>query len=177
MIRLFANPFIVAAVSRRRAHTHQTPCTLSREPRGTINRHVRSSRRQKCSAFRRDVSFHIAKQQPLDRSILRCCPSLPHAHIRVARGSAPNDEASRPDEANHLPGHPASSVRSVRTVGSPQSCSGARYRCSSISGRFLPGNLVGLGPQSKWFFWYLDCEGVMANAARSGPGPHLTDRA
>src|SRR3981189_1303197 len=40
------------------------------------------------------------------------------------------DEASRPDWANYLPGHPASFVRFVRTVGSPQSCSGARYRRS-----------------------------------------------
>ena len=48
------------------------------------------------------------------------------------------DEASRPDLANYLPGHPASFVRFVRTVGSPQSCSGARYRRSVISGRFLP---------------------------------------
>ena len=42
------------------------------------------------------------------------------------RGSAPSanqrrtDEASRPDWANYLPGHPASFVRFVRTVGSPQ---------------------------------------------------------
>jgi len=47
------------------------------------------------------------------------------------------DEASRPDLANYLPGHPASFVRFVRTVGSPQSCSGARNRRSVISGRFL----------------------------------------
>ena len=40
------------------------------------------------------------------------------------------DEVSNPDWANHLPGHPASFVRFVRTVGSPQSCSGARYRRS-----------------------------------------------
>ena len=40
------------------------------------------------------------------------------------------DEVSNPDWANHLPGHPASFVRFVRTVGSPQSCSGTRYRRS-----------------------------------------------
>jgi len=38
------------------------------------------------------------------------------------------DETSNPDWANHLPGHPAAFVRFVCTVGSPQSCSGARYR-------------------------------------------------
>jgi hypothetical protein len=32
------------------------------------------------------------------------------------------DEASRPDLANRLPGHPASFVRFVRTVGSPKTC-------------------------------------------------------
>src|SRR5260370_1602192 len=37
------------------------------------------------------------------------------------------DEVSNPDWANHLPGHPASFVRFVRTVGSPHSCSRARY--------------------------------------------------
>jgi len=35
--------------------------------------------------------------------------------------------------ANCLPDHPAPFVRSVRTVGSPQSCSGARYRRSTLS--------------------------------------------
>jgi hypothetical protein len=34
------------------------------------------------------------------------------------------DETFRPDWATHLPGHPASFVRLVCTVGSPQSCSG-----------------------------------------------------
>jgi hypothetical protein len=47
------------------------------------------------------------------------------AHLFLARGAASHadqrrtDEASRPNEANHLPGHPASFVRFVRTVGSP----------------------------------------------------------
>ena len=60
-------------------------------------------------------------------------PALPADQRRT-------DEASRPDTANHLPGHlslmvqAASFVRSVNTVGSPQSCSGARYRCSNNLG-------------------------------------------
>ena len=75
------------------------------------------------------------------------------------------DEASRPRSANHLPDHPASFVRFVSTVGSPQSCSGARYRRSRISGRFRGRNLVGLDPQSKCFFSvYQECEGLMAAA-------------
>jgi hypothetical protein len=78
------------------------------------------------------------------------------------------DEASRPDTANHLPAHlslmvqAASCVRSVNTVGSPQSCSGARYGAQTISGRFRGRNLVGLAPQSKPFFSHLECEGLMA---------------
>jgi hypothetical protein len=61
------------------------------------------------------------------------------AHLFLARTSTTladqrrTDEASRPDWANRLPGHPAPLVRSVRTVGSPQSCSGARNRCSRLS--------------------------------------------
>jgi hypothetical protein len=49
------------------------------------------------------------------------------AHLFLARSAALHadqrrtDEASRPNEANHLPGHPASFVRFVRTVGSPHS--------------------------------------------------------
>ena len=62
------------------------------------------------------------------------------AHLFLVRKTATladrrrTDEASRPDCANCLPGHPASFVRSVRTVGSPQSCSGARYRRSDCLG-------------------------------------------
>jgi hypothetical protein len=47
------------------------------------------------------------------------------AHLFLVRMTASStdqrqtDEASRPDQANHLPGHPASFVRSVRTIGSP----------------------------------------------------------
>jgi len=51
------------------------------------------------------------------------------------------DEAYYPDWANRLPAHPASFVRFLRTVGSPQSCSGARYRRSTVSGRFRERNL------------------------------------
>jgi hypothetical protein len=64
------------------------------------------------------------------------------AHFFVKRKTASlagwrrTNEASRPTEANRLPGHPASFVRTVRTVGSPQTCSGARYR-RYYSGRFL----------------------------------------
>ncbi len=80
------------------------------------------------------------------------------------------DKTSNPDWANHLPGHPAPFVRFVRTVGSPQSCSGARYRRSTISGRFRGRNLVGLGPQSKCFFSYRECGPLMRPPHDHGPG-------
>ena len=54
--------------------------------------------------------------------------------------------------ANHPPIHPATLARSVRAVGSPQSCVGARDRRSSVSGRFPNKNLVWIDPQSKRFF-------------------------
>jgi hypothetical protein len=47
------------------------------------------------------------------------------AHLFLVRITASStdqrqtNEASRPDQANHLPGHPASFVRSVCTIGSP----------------------------------------------------------
>ena len=69
----------------------------------------------------------------------RHCPPLPRAHAPKHMSASladqrRTDEASRPEWSNeHLPGHPASFVRSVRTVGSPQSCSGARNRCSQLS--------------------------------------------
>src|SRR5713101_4244560 len=104
------------------------------------------------------------------------------AHLFLTRmatllaGQRRTNEASRPDWANHLPGHPASFVRSIRTVGSPQSCSGARYRRSTISGRFRDRNLVGLDPQSKCFFSYQECGALMAAPASQGPGRCPQDR-
>src|SRR5262245_27878762 len=80
------------------------------------------------------------------------------------------DKTSIPDWANRLPGHPAPFVRFVRTVGSPQSCSGARYRRSTISGRFRGRNLVVLGPQSKCFFSYRECGPLMRRPHDHGPG-------
>ena len=47
------------------------------------------------------------------------------------------DEISNPDWANHLPGHPASFVRFVRTVGSPQSLLRGSLSALTRSGRFL----------------------------------------
>jgi hypothetical protein len=70
-----------------------------------------------------------------------------------------------PIRANRVPGHPASFVRSIRTVGSPQSLLRGSLidaqvsRIGSISGR----NLVVLDPQSKCFFSHLECKGLMAN--------------
>src|SRR5262245_236863 len=83
------------------------------------------------------------------------------------------DKTSIPDWANHLPGHPAPFVRFVRTVGSPQSCSGARYRRSTISGRFSGRNLVVLGPQSKCFFLYLTCAPLISPAPDHDPDDAL----
>lgn len=78
------------------------------------------------------------------------------------------------------PDHPASSVRSVGTFGSPsscgllQSCSGARYRRSARVDS-LAWTLVGLAPQSKRFFRYLGCRRVMP-AVSTAPSACLLDR-
>ena len=82
-----ANPFIVAACCRR-ASPKQFD-TLSHQQHASICVPARSSR-SKIRRLGRDVRFRVAKQQPLDRSIPRCCPPLPHGHVRLARGSAPN---------------------------------------------------------------------------------------
>ena len=82
-----ANPFIVAACCRR-ASPKQFD-TLSHQQHASICVPARSSR-SKIRRLGRDVRFRVAKQQPLDRSIPRRCPPLPHGHVRLARGSAPN---------------------------------------------------------------------------------------
>ena len=149
MTCLLPTPSVVAAGA---AVLHQKVRHSSRERRDSIGVLAHSSRRQMRRPFRRDVRFRVAKQQPLARRIPRRCPPLPHTLSASPADQRRTDEASRPDWANHLPGHPASFVRFVRTVGSPQSCSGARNRRSVISGQFLAENLVGLDPQSKCFF-------------------------
>jgi hypothetical protein len=79
------------------------------------------------------------------------------------------NEASHPDRANHLPAHPASFVRTIRTLGSPQSLlRGSLMGAQVISGRFLRRNLVVLAPQSKCFFSHLGCGGFMANGLANG---------
>src|SRR5713226_2907422 len=86
------------------------------------------------------------------------------------------DEASRPDR--ELLAGSSGALRSLRphrrlsAVLLRGSLSALNY-LGSIPGR----NLVGLDPQSKCFFWDLECEEFMAAGARSGLGGCLTDRA
>jgi len=75
---------------------------------------------KKCSTYRRDVRFLVAKQQPLIRSMSRCCPSFFNAHGRVFREPMP-DRWSIASREGEPAGHPALFVRSVRIAGSPQS--------------------------------------------------------
>ena len=129
-----ANPFILAACCRRASPKHST--SLSHQQRASICALGPLKQEQNtapCAAMSASVlrSSNPYRSIPaaLPTSSSRACPPCSTDQRRT-------DEASRPDWANHLPIHPASFVRSVRTVGSPQSCSGARYRRSSISGRF-----------------------------------------
>src|SRR6516164_3658797 len=162
-----------------------------------------TARRRRAALKRLDAFSHERRKGPRPRPFKQEANAAPSAAMSgsVSRSSNPlsaayrgvaqlflismsasladqrrTDEVSNPDWANHLPGHPASFVRFVRTVGSPQSCSGARYRCSTISGRFRERNLVGLDPQSKCFFSYQECGALMAAPAREGPGRRTQDR-
>jgi hypothetical protein len=123
--------------------------------------------------MRRPPQSHVPCREaatPCPRHTAALPSSSSQAFPRRSRISAEPMKQSNPDWANHLPGHPAPFVRFVRTVGSPQSCSGARYRRSTISGRFRGRNLVGLGPQSKCFFSYRECGPLMRPPHDHGPG-------
>ena len=173
MVRLLPTPFIVTA-RRRRAALNTS--TLFRTRNAEVRALARSSRRQ---MRRRPPQCQVPC-----REAATPCPrhtaALPSSSLTSMSASLADqrrtDEVSNPDWANHLPGHPASFVRFVRTVGSPQSCSGARYRRSTISGRFRERNLVGLDPQSKCFFSYQECGALMAAPVKQGPGRRPQDR-
>jgi hypothetical protein len=128
-----ANPFIVADCRRRASPNKSTLCRTS------------NTQHQRSGPFKQEQYGALAA---MSDSVSRSSNPLTAAYRGVAHlfltgmSALPadqrrTDEASRPDWANYLPGHPASFVRFVRTVGSPQSCSGARNRRSVISGRFL----------------------------------------
>src|SRR5215468_8000430 len=85
------------------------------------------------------------------------------------------DEVSNPDWANHLPGHPASFVRFVRTVGSPQSCSGARYRRFARVDSW-PKPSRSCPTIQVLFFSYQECGALMAEGASQGPWQCPQDR-
>ena len=160
-----ANPFVVAARRRRLTKNIRRSCWWRERARPRPPK-------QEAKA---------APSAAMSRSVSRSSNPLSAAYRGVAQlfltsmSASPadqhrTDEASCPDWANRLPAHPASFVRFVRTVGSPQSCSGARYRRSTISGRFRGRNLVGLGPQSKCFFSYRECGPLMRPPHDHGPG-------
>ena len=121
--------------------------------------------------FRRFVSFRIAKQQP-PATAYRGVAHTPSSPVRIPRTGAEPMKHLVP--ISQTASHKA--VRFVGTVGSPQSCFGARNQCLGISGRFPAENLVPLGPQSKCFFFYLECRGLMASGARREPWECLKDR-
>jgi len=76
----------VADCRRRASPNKSTLCRTSNTPASAFRPVQAGAIRRP----RRDVRFRVAKQQPLDRSIPRRCPPLPHGHVRLARGSAPN---------------------------------------------------------------------------------------
>jgi hypothetical protein len=161
-----ANPFIVAA-SCRRGFTKSS--LLPRASTQNDRVLARSSRRQmrRTAAISCSVSRSSNPLSAAYRGVAQLFLTSMSASLADQRRT---DKTSNPDWANHLPGHPAPFVRFVRTVGSPQSCSGARYRRSTISGRFRGRNLVGLGPQSKCFFSYQECGPLMRPPHDHGPG-------
>ena len=74
-----------------------------------------------------------------------------------------------PRKANLLPDFPASSVSRLRACGSPK----RPLRALAGVGSIPAANLVGLDPQSKCFFAWLNCGSGMPVMAFGGSGKTL----
>jgi hypothetical protein len=98
---------------------YQSPKSLLRERRGNTASHP-FKQEMNCGAFVAISASVLRSSNPSTAAFRGVAHFFLKRKAASLAGWRRTDEASRPTEANRLPGHPASFVRSVRTVGSPQ---------------------------------------------------------
>jgi len=126
---------------------------------GGVNERVLAhpSRRQK---RRRPPQCHVPCREAatpyprptaaLPSSSSQACPRRPRISTEPMKHPVPIGRT-----ACRVIRHPSFASSAPSALRSPGS--GARYRRSTVSGRFRDRNLVGLGSQSKRFFWCQEC--------------------
>jgi len=127
MTRLFANPFIVAVQAAL-----LTDCliALAASDAAATAPSPFHAEKAKSGAFRRASGSYREVATPC-RDLTAALPTSSSSawqRLSLIATVHRTDEASRPELANRLPGHPASIVRSICAAGSPKPCSRARCR-------------------------------------------------
>ncbi len=108
-----------------------------------------------CGTACRNPGARVTKQQPLPQPSLRCCPPLVmrNAAAMSYRGRRVTDEAFRSQE-----GEPTAGFSGFKCFAPSRLwLSEASLRALAGVGSIPAGNLVGLDPQSKCFFAWLNC--------------------
>src|SRR6266545_4105891 len=169
MTRLFANPLAGRPSAASCPHNAFPFLTQATRTNRVLVGTEREAKTRRC---RRSSQYPVAKQQPLDRNLLRRCPPLV---MRIAtsipdREQRLTDEAFRSQVGEPSAGSSGCLFRVSRLWHSEallQLCCGPVVGAAERLGSIPARNLVGLGPQSKRFFACLNCGRLRATG---GPG-------